>query len=279
VQVLGAGAGARATVMVGALDNREARRHVNHLAWWSGTPWVDGAIGELDGSVRVFHPPVSCYECTLDDADFEIIARRRSCRLLGTDAPATGVVPTSITTASVVAGIQAQEVVKLLHQQAGHLPPPDDPENGFRFYGLHNVCYSEISPTKSDCMAHELRPEVIEHHGPVASLAEVAAVAGVVEGVVELGDDHVLSWTCPRCETEQTDGRPVWRLGPRDAICPTCTTLRRAELRTSVEVPSDIAEWPMERWQRRRDDHIAVRQGMDRRIIWLRDDAAYPEGW
>lgn len=156
VQALGVGFARRATVMVGALDNREARRYLNRLAWASGTPWVDGAIGEMDGAVRIFRPPVSCYECTLDDADFADLAKRRSCRLLGENAPAEGVVPTSITTAAIVGGVQAQEAVKLIHQLAGLLPfSSQGSPNGFRFFGLSTDAYGELTPTADGCAAHD----------------------------------------------------------------------------------------------------------------------------
>ncbi len=280
VQELGAGVANRSTVMVGALDNREARRHLNRLSWWSGTPWIDGAIGELDGVVRAYRPPLTCYECTLDEVDFAALARRRSCRLLGTDAPETGVVPTSITTASIVAGIQSQEAVKMIHAVAGAIPFPDDESpNGFRFNGMDNDAYTEFTPNNSDCAAHEAHEPLLEVAQPLGSLAEVATKCGLSEAVVELGDDHVLRWECGECGTVADDGRQVWRLGPTDAMCPTCHKARRPDTRTSIEVPSLEADWPLSQWNLRKDDHLAVRAGFDYQYVWLREDDMVPEGW
>ena len=78
-----------------------------------GTPWIDGGIDVLNGIVRGFAPPASaCYECTMGQADWDLLAKRRSCSLLARRATAEGGTPTTPTTASVVGAIQAQEVVK-----------------------------------------------------------------------------------------------------------------------------------------------------------------------
>ena len=49
VRSLGTGVAARADVIVGALDNREARLYCNRLAARTGRHWVDGAIEALTG--------------------------------------------------------------------------------------------------------------------------------------------------------------------------------------------------------------------------------------
>ncbi len=55
-------------VVIGCLDNREARLAVNRFCYWVNKPWVDGAIQELLGLVRVFVPGQgACYECTLTE--------------------------------------------------------------------------------------------------------------------------------------------------------------------------------------------------------------------
>ncbi|MCP4711672.1 MAG: ThiF family adenylyltransferase, partial [Planctomycetes bacterium] len=105
-----------ADVVVGALDNREARLFVNKSCAMVGRPWIDGGIDVLNGIVRGFAPPgTACYECTMGKTDWEILDKRRSCSLLANQAAMSGHVPTTATTASVIGAIQAQEVVKLVH--------------------------------------------------------------------------------------------------------------------------------------------------------------------
>ena len=55
-------------LVIGCLDNREARLAVNRFCYWVNKPWVDGAIQELLGLMRVFVPGQgACYECTLTE--------------------------------------------------------------------------------------------------------------------------------------------------------------------------------------------------------------------
>ena len=53
---LGLGIIRRMDVVIGCLDNREARLAVNRFCYWVNKPWVDGAIQELLGLMRVFVP-------------------------------------------------------------------------------------------------------------------------------------------------------------------------------------------------------------------------------
>ena len=51
---LGLGVYRWADVVIGGLDNREARVAINQAAAKVGKPWIDGAIERLDGVARVF---------------------------------------------------------------------------------------------------------------------------------------------------------------------------------------------------------------------------------
>jgi hypothetical protein len=69
-------------VVLGALDNREARLAVNRACYRVGRPFIDGGVDVLSGTTRVFLPPEgACYECTLGDADWAAMAQRHSCSL------------------------------------------------------------------------------------------------------------------------------------------------------------------------------------------------------
>src|SRR5262249_3602554 len=113
---LGLGVFRWADVILGGLDNREARVAINQAAARTGRAWIDGAIERLEGVARVFDAANGpCYECTMGENDWKMLEARRSCALLSRNEMEHGKVPTTPTTAAVVAGIQTQEAVKLLH--------------------------------------------------------------------------------------------------------------------------------------------------------------------
>src|SRR6185295_7653431 len=105
-----------ADVVIGALDNREARVFVNSSCARVGRPWIDGGIDVFQGIARGFSPPrTACYECTMSRVDWQLIEQRRSCALLARRAAAHRGTPTTATVASIVGAVQVQEVIKLLH--------------------------------------------------------------------------------------------------------------------------------------------------------------------
>ncbi|MEQ9067586.1 MAG: ThiF family adenylyltransferase, partial [Gimesia chilikensis] len=113
---LGLGVYRWADVILGGLDNREARVAINQSAARVGKPWIDGAIERLEGVARVFNAATGpCYECTMNEVDWKMLESRRSCALLTRDEMEQGKVPTTPTTSSVIAGIQVQEAVKMIH--------------------------------------------------------------------------------------------------------------------------------------------------------------------
>ena len=113
---VGLGVFRRMDVVLGGLDNREARLAINQSCYKVNKPWIDGAIEVLNGFARVFIPGKgACYECTMTDTDWQLINKRESCALLTHEEMASGKIPTTPTSSSIIAGIQVQEMLKLLH--------------------------------------------------------------------------------------------------------------------------------------------------------------------
>lgn len=281
VHSFGTGLALRADVVVGALDSREARLFLNRMAWRAGRPWVDGAIEALAGVARVFRPPTSCYECTLSEDDFAVLNHRQSCRLLSNEDLVEGKVPTTATTASVVAGLQAQEVVKLLHEDRDGVNPL---EGAVVLDGANNDSYVLRYPFDEGCLAHHTyeEPAVVaaDASTTVADLVAAAGWDGDAEVVVELGDDHLVHWRCTTCEVDH-DGRGVVSLLTfDDARCPDCGEARQPVTTSSVDVPGPLAEVTLDDLGLRPDEVVAVRQGLDERYVWAhRADDELPESW
>jgi adenylyltransferase/sulfurtransferase len=123
-----------ADVIIGGVDNREARVWINRCAWKVGRPWIDGGIEGLNGVARVFLPGIPpCYECTLGEVDWAILEKRMSCNLLTRAEMLNGKTPTTPTTASVIAGMQVQEALKLIHGL------PTLKGEGFVFEGINHT--------------------------------------------------------------------------------------------------------------------------------------------
>lgn len=153
---LGLGTFADMDVVIGCLDNREARLWVNRQCWKVGTPWVDAGIQEIQGVVRVFVPPDSaCYECGMTEQDYRLLNLRYSCPLLRRDDILAGKVPTAPTIASMMAALEVQEALKLLHGL------PVDAGSLLVFNGVTNQFYKTQLPTRSDCLSHETYPEPV----------------------------------------------------------------------------------------------------------------------
>lgn len=278
VRSFGTGLALRTDVLVGGLDSREARLFVNRMAWRAGRAWVDGAMEALAGVARVFRPPDSCYECTLTATDFEILSHRQSCRMLSNDDLVEGKVPTTATTSSVVAGLQVQEVVKLLHQDRDGVQGVD---GGFVLDGANNDSYVIRYPFGINCQAHDTYTDLIALDADGGTtFTDIVEAAGWTEGLVELGDDHLTGWICNACGDE-SDGRGVVALMSfRDAECPVCGEPRQPQTVSAVEVPGDEALVALAEFGVRPDEVYPVRQGLDYRYVWaMSPDPDLPEGW
>src|SRR5216684_5504538 len=145
----GLGLFASCDVILAGLDSREARLWINRSAWKVNRPWIDGAIEGINGVARVFLPgSAPCYECTLGEVDWAILERRMSCNLLMLEPAAEGKVPTTPTISSIIAGIQVQETVKLMHGL------PSLASRGYVFEGVNHTSYVVEYTENPDCMSH-----------------------------------------------------------------------------------------------------------------------------
>ncbi len=186
------------------LDSREARVAVNEKCWRVGVPWIDGAIEVLFGVARVFMPPDgACYECTMNEADYQALKMRRSCALLTRSDMLAGKVPTTPTTASVIAGIQVQEAVKLLHPQS---ELPTLASKGFVFNGLSHDSYVVNYTRREDCLSHFTYAAVEERPWQAETLTLAEALAAGrerlgPEAVLEFEQEIVTALACKQCDT------------------------------------------------------------------------------
>ncbi len=160
-------------VVIGCLDNREARLSIDRFCQMVDRPWVDGAIQELMGIVRVFWGGRGAtYESILTDTDYMIIGLRASCNVLARANVLQGKVPTTPTSASIVGAMEAQEALKLLHGMEVA------PGTGIFINGLTNDVYKSQYPPVEERTIPALEP-IIEcmQLSVDSTVAEVLAVA------------------------------------------------------------------------------------------------------
>lgn len=209
-----------ADVILAGLDNREARLWINRCAWKMRRPWIDGAIEGLNGLVRVFLPgQPPCYECTLGDADWRVLNRRMSCNLLTREEMEAGKVPTTPTTASVIAGVQVQEALKYIH----HLPILQS--KAYVFDGINHTSYVVEYTENPECFGHHVHEKLIRLRETSAelSLKDLYAAAQldlqVDRPVLEFSREIIHKLVCPTCGQEEELFAPVGSIDVHRARC------------------------------------------------------------
>jgi adenylyltransferase/sulfurtransferase len=211
-----------ADVVIGALDNREARVFVNAACARVGRPWFDGGIEVLQGVVRGFSAPrTACYECAMSRVDWELLNQRRSCSLLARRARAEQGTPTTPTTASVIAAMQVAEAVKLLHGLPALLG------QGFVFEGAEHSSYRVSYPINPECPWHEAAAAV-EACGGLSSdtpwgeiWEEGARRLGGLDGL-EFAREVVERLECAACQYTASVLQPAEGITAERLACPRC---------------------------------------------------------
>src|SRR5258706_2300286 len=118
---LGLGVFRWADIVLGGLDNREARLAINRACWRLNKPWIDGAIEAIQGTARVFVPDgaeqaAPCYECTMSETDWRLLNLRRSCNFVTRAGVGAGEKPATPAGFLVIAGGQTQEAGEVIYR-------------------------------------------------------------------------------------------------------------------------------------------------------------------
>jgi len=227
VHGLGLGLFGWADIVLAGLDNREARLWINRACWKMNKPWIDGAIEGINGVARLFLPgKPPCYECTLGETDWAILNKRMSCNLLALESDTEGKVATTPTISSIIAGLQVQEAVKLLHGL------PVLAGQGFIFEGLNHTSYKVEYTENADCMSHYTLAGVIRlpetsHELTLARLLERARVElGSQDVVLEFSRDIIHKLACPGCGAAEELFAAVGTVPYARGKCSACGQMR-----------------------------------------------------
>lgn len=235
---LGTGVYRHQDLVVGCLDNIEARLALNENCWRAGIPWIDGGIYELSGSVSVFEAKrdQACYECLMDKERYQRANIRYSCTNRVVKANLRqGKIATTQTTSAIIAALQTQEAIKLLHGL--------DSLGGRRVvYHGHRINFvgEEATPItvakltrNPDCPCHlETRYDAVvelewarAEHTTARELLEWAqdeGSLGMEEPSLGLGRQFVIRAECPLCDWSARIDRAIFRVLDTQVVCPEC---------------------------------------------------------
>jgi len=230
-------------VVIGCLDNREARLWVNRQCWKVGTPWIDGGIQEINGVAKVFVPPHgACYECAMTENDYRLINIRYSCPMLRQEDILAGKVPTAPTIASIIGGLQTQEALKLIHGM-------DVAEGAALVYnGVSNQFYSTNYQHREDCLSHDTYSEPIElslctADNVASDLFDAARehLSSDSQLVLSLDRDLVISLDCASCNISRRVMKPQQSVGMSQAKCSECGETCKPIIEHKIPANSKLA--------------------------------------
>lgn len=233
---LGHGVYRHVDLVLGCLDNLEARLALNLGCWRADKTWIDGGMWELSGSVAVYDASAvrACYECGMTPDRYRQAKQRYSCT---NETVKTNILegrePTTQTTSAVVAAIQSQEAVKLLHGLTSFAGRQLIFNGAPHFYldgefAPMTTIERTLNPT---CLCHgEDRFErVLELTEACAAQTTARQLLSRVELEMdwhdlhlELGRIFVVEAVCSQCEQHQVLNRPLYQVRDIDTVCPTC---------------------------------------------------------
>jgi adenylyltransferase/sulfurtransferase len=211
----------------------------------------------------------------MGQADWDLLAKRRSCSLLARRALQEGGTATTPTTASVIGAIQAQEVLKRLHGLdclAG---------SGYIFEGQTHNSYSVRYPISPQCPWHEPPPPIdsAEHWNCDTPLREIwnqaAGRLGPLEAI-DLSRELVESLHCPSCSRDERILQPIDRISAEQALCRKCQAEMTPQFLHSLGQDSDLLNlstsqlglpmWDIV-WARNKDAILGVELAGDRPAV------------
>lgn len=268
VQRLGIGYLREFDIVIGALDNREARAWVNQACRKLGLLWIDAAIEGLRGLVRIFGTDGPCYACTLTEADYKQMSHRKSCALLAPEEILSGKTPTNATTAAIVGGIQVQEAIKFL---TGNVDLVSLVGKVWSYTGDSMDVFMSKYAVDEYCLAHDFYEEIIDASS-ATSVAELLEIGQKHLGrdldALDFEDDLIALQACPQCGEGETLVKFRSAFSPGEGRCDKCKVDRVGEVFTSISPDSHLRNSRLEHLAFPMKDIVSARSA-DARVSML----------
>ena len=242
-RTLSLGAIARRSVVIGAVDNIEARMRLSQLCLLAGVDFVNAGIDSRHASVETFpyaHAATcACYECHLPESAYRRVAARYSCGWLRRALLAQQTVATTAIAASVAGALAVQAALRV----GGEAVPGARRVLVDTRSGASTVVALERNSDCAACGNLSPRPRRVAAGGDWAgALCAHAADADCAL----LSDALIFDYACARCGARDDDRRFVGRRASDfdDTImrCERCGELGvRVDIRAEVTV-EDLRE-------------------------------------
>ena len=246
--ILGLGLLRRMDLVFSCLDSRVARRSLNRMCEKVGTPWIDGAMENLLGTVSVYIPGKgACYECGLTPSDKAIIAGGTSCRGIALTNLSHGRVPTTSTMASIIAALQVQEGLKVLHGELTNALVGKQ----LVLNGIINDFYVTETNRNADCPAHDHLGEIMEVPEFTTDKTTARELLACFQrltnqvGRLELGKEIITEVRCPHCDVHEFMGKPERFLTEDLLRCSSCGRTRLFDTTHAIDGTETYAELPL----------------------------------
>jgi adenylyltransferase/sulfurtransferase len=168
-----------------------------------------------------------------------------SCNLLVLEPTVEGKIPTTPTISSIIAGVQVQEAVKLIHGL------PTLASKGYIFEGMNHSSYVVEYTQNADCMSHYTLPQIVHLRESsddltLAELHERARLAlGSPDVVIEFSRDVVQKFVCPACKKEEELYQAVGSVPFERAKCSNDGQLRAVISLHSYSGEEELSERPL----------------------------------
>ncbi len=224
---LGSGVFRRVDVVLGCLDNIEARMTANDNCLLTGTPFIDGGIRGLAGNVTAVHPPhTACWTCTTT-AQERAAANDRylSCSNAIKRDVESGRVPTVQVASSIIAGFQAQEAVKVIQGlpwAAGnmvlYMANGGRPDLDVLTISRNPDCWCNAGQVLTDILELDLSATRHTLHDLLTALQN----EGYEQPDILLPTRFVTARVCTLCQQRDAIMRPEFQLDPQVFQCSSC---------------------------------------------------------
>jgi len=246
---VGLGIYRHANLVIGALDNNAARLHLSIACSLAGVPYIDGAMWAFGGEVRWFLDcQDACFECTLSDDDKKFLHEKRSCTGYKPKHDAPPIIPTTVTTTSVIGGLLTQEAITYLQ--------------GWEVQGSEAIVYDGRAMTlhRSELTRN---PKCPNHDGPYDNIIQLNALPNEItpkdllqktarenQGItqtlyLELGRSFLMHYDCSSCGYHEDVEKILSKVDESCQICPKCGNVRQANTFSQVCEQDAFSDRPL----------------------------------